>query len=98
MSRWRKVIKRKEAPESWSLTLECGHEVYRSAQHTAGELPRQVLCHACDSLIGSHVKTPAGKMGRIEKYTDGNFVVAWPNDELTSSTLDELREDLEFVS
>ena len=97
MSRWRKVVGRKRAPESWSLRLECGHEAYRSDRCAADELPRHVLCHACDSLIGSLVKSPVGKLGRISSYVHGNFVIAWDDDGVTRSTLDELRERLEFV-
>jgi hypothetical protein len=98
MSRWRKVVNRKLATGYWSLHLECGHEAYRSELADPKELPRQVLCHACESLIGSRVKTHMGKQGVIESYARGRFGIAWADDGVTRSTLDELREELEFVS
>ena len=98
MSRWRKVVDRKLATGYWSLQLECGHEAYRSELADPSELPRQVLCHACESLIGSRVKSHLGKMGVIANYQRGRFDIAWADDGVTRSTLDELREQLEFVN
>jgi hypothetical protein len=97
MSRWRKVVDRQLTPTSWMLRLECGHEAFRSAQHTAGELPLQVLCQPCKSLIGSHIKAASGRLGTISSYSDGQFDVAWTKDGVSRSTLDELREKVEIL-
>ena len=78
--------------------LECGHEAYRSELAAATELPRHVLCHACQALIGSSVKSPLGKLGVVAKYERGHFDIAWADDGVTRSTLDELREQVEFVA
>ncbi len=97
MSRWRKVVDRQLAHSAWLLRLECGHEAFRSAQHAAQELPIQVLCHACNSLIGSHIQAPTGRHGIISSYRDGKFDISWNNDSVTRSTLDELREKVEIL-
>ena len=97
MSRWRKVVDRQLTPSTWMLRLECGHEAYRSAQHAVQELPIQVLCQACRSLIGSHIQAPAGRVGIISSYHDGKFEISWDNDRVTRSTLDELREKVEIL-
>jgi len=97
MSRWRKVVDRRPAYNAWLLRLECGHEAFRSAQHAAQELPVQVLCHACNSLIGSHIQAPTGRSGIISSYHDGKFDISWNNDSVTRSTLDELREKVELL-
>jgi hypothetical protein len=97
MSRWRKVVKKDGHATTWTLRLECGHEAYRSARYSEAELPDRVLCQACKSLIGSTVKSQFGKIGTIARYNHGQFDVAWQNDGVTSSTLDELREEMEIV-
>ena len=97
MSRWRKVVDRRLAGSAWMLRLECGHEAYRSAQHAVQELPSQVLCHACNSLIGSHIQASAGRVGIISSYRDGKFDISWNDRGVTRSTLDELRETVEIL-
>src|SRR3990172_5756669 len=97
MSRWRKIVDRRLISDAWLLQLECGHEAYRSSQHTVGELPDRVLCHACKSLIGSRIKNAAGQIGVVASYHDGQFDVAWQNDGVTRSTLDKLREKVELL-
>ena len=97
MSRWRKVVDRQLTPTSWILRLECGHEAFRSAPHTAKGLPLQVLCQACKSLIGSQIRAASGRLGIIASYRDGQFDVAWNKDGVTRSTLDELREKAEIL-
>ena len=84
-------------PSAWLLQLECGHEAYRSAKHAAQELPVQVLCQPCKSLIGSHIQAPVGRLGIISSYHDGKFDISWSNDGVTRSTLDELRETAEIL-
>ena len=96
MSRWRRVLEKNWGPTTWTLRLECGHEGFRSAQYTLQELPDQVLCQACRSLIGTPVKNQQGRVGMIAGYNAGLFDVAWLNDGVTRSTLDELREKLEL--
>jgi hypothetical protein len=91
-------MNRRRVHGSWTLQLECGHEAHRSDLAEANELPHQVLCHACESLIGSQVKSPLGKLGVVAKYEHGHFDVAWADDGVTQSTLDELREHVEFVA
>jgi hypothetical protein len=98
MARWRKVVEKDWYPTTWTLRLECGHDAYRSAQYSPTELPTRVLCRACETLIGSKVKTHFGKLGTIAAYRNGQFDVAWQNDGVTRSTLDELREEVEIVA
>ena len=97
MSRWRKVVKRRLTSGAWQLELECGHDAYRSVQHDVQELPVQVLCQACKSLIGSRIQAPLGRSGTISSYHDGKFDISWNNDGVTRSTLDELRETVEIL-
>jgi len=97
MSRWRKVVDRRLTPSAWLLRLECGHEAYRSAQHAIQELPLQVLCQPCKSLIGSRIQAPVGRLGIVSSYRDGKFDISWNNDGVTRATLDELREKVEIL-
>ena len=97
MSRWRKVVDRQLTSGAWMLSLECGHEAFRSAQHDVEELPSRVLCQACQSLIGSQIKSHLGRLGIVSSYDDGKFAISWNNDGVTSSTLDELREKVEIL-
>ena len=97
MSRWRKIVKRRQIADAWLLRLECGHEAYRSAKLTVGELPERVPCHACKDLIGSRIRNASGRIGVVTSYHDGLFDIAWQNDGVTHSTLDKLRETLELV-
>jgi hypothetical protein len=97
MTRWRRTVKHKLVSDAWVLKLECGHEAYRSARHSKEELPVRVLCHACNSLIGSRIKSPSGKVGVISSYEKGRFGIAWQNDGVTRSTLDQLRDTLEIL-
>ena len=97
MSRWRKVLDQERNSTTWALRLECGHEAYRSDSYGLEELPSQVLCQACDSLIGSHVRNHLGKVGTISGYSGGQFAVSWGESDKTRCTLDELREEIEFV-
>jgi hypothetical protein len=97
MTRWRKTVHRKLVSDAWILTLECGHEAYRSARHSTEELPGRVLCHACNSLIGTQIKSPSGRLGIISGYHDGQFDIAWQNDGVTRSTLDTLRDTVEIL-
>ena len=93
----RKVVDKQRQPSVWTLSLECGHVAFRSAQYNRGELPGQVPCQACNSLIGSQVRRPIGVFGTVAGYRDGLFDVAWNNRELTHWTLDELREKAEII-
>ncbi len=97
MTPWRKVVEKERQPTIWTLRLECGHVAYRSAQYSLRELPSQVLCEGCQSLIGSQVKNPLGKLGTISRYRDGLFDVEWNHNGLTRWTLDELREAAEIL-
>lgn len=93
----RKVLDRERTGAVWSLRLECGHVAFRSAQYSQRELPNQVLCEGCNSLIGSQVKNPLGKYGTISSYSGGLFDIVWKNDGSTRWTLDELREAAEIL-
>ena len=93
----RKVMEKEWLATVWSLRLECGHVAYRSAQYSRRELPEQVLCDACNWLIGSQVKNPLGKYGTISSYSGGLFDITWKNDGSTRLTLDELREKAEIL-
>jgi hypothetical protein len=97
MKPWRKVIEKERQPGNWILRLECGHAAYRSAQYSFPELPGRVLCEGCQSLIGSQVKNPLGKLGTVASYNNGLFDIAWKNNGLTRCTLDELREKTEIL-
>ena len=97
MKPWRKVLGKEWLSTVWSLRLECGHVAYRSAQYSQRELPEQVLCEACNWLIGSQVKNPTGKFGTISSYKGGLFDITWKNDGSTRWTLDELREEAEIL-
>ncbi len=97
MKPWRKVLENEWLETVWALRLECGHVSYRSAQYSVRELPGQVMCEACNSLIGSQVKNPSGKFGTIASYNGGLFDIAWKNNGSTRLTLDELRETAEIL-
>ena len=97
MRRWRRVLEKERHPTTWTLRLECGHDAYRSSRYTPQELPDHVLCQACNSLIGSPVKTHMGKFGVIASYNQGMFDIAWNDDGSTRRTLDQLREELEIL-
>ena len=97
MSRWRKIVKRREISDAWVLRLECGHEAFRSPTLKVTELPDHVLCQACETLIGSRIKNASGRIGVVTSYHDGRFDIAWQNDGVTHSTLDKLRETLEIL-
>jgi hypothetical protein len=97
MRRWRKIVETEWQPTHWTLRLECGHVAFRSAQYSRRELPANVICEACNSLVGSKVKKPLGTLGTITRYSDGLFEVAWSETDSTRWTLDELREEVEIV-
>jgi len=97
MRPWRKVVEREREPAIWTLRLECGHVAFRSAQYTVSELPSQVLCEGCKSLIGSQVKSAVGRLGTVSSYSNGLFDIAWKNDGSTRWTLDKLREEVEIL-
>ncbi len=97
MRLWRKVLASDWQPTIWTLRLECGHIAYRSAQYSRRELPNQVLCEACKSLIGSQVKNQLGTFGTIASYSDGLFDIEWNNSKVNRWTLEELREESEIL-
>lgn len=93
----RTVLEKERLGTAWTLRLECGHVAFRSLQYSERELPAQVLCEACNWLIGSQVKNPTGKYGTISSYSGGLFDITWKNDGSTRWTLDELREEAEIL-
>ncbi len=97
MKFWRKVVGKEWRPTAWILRLGCGHVAYRSSRYRLQELPGQVLCRSCDSLIGQQVKTRVGTRGTITGYEGGLFAIAWSKGGSTYWTLDELREQSEIV-
>ena len=97
MSIRRKVLDYQWRPTVWTLELECGHVAFRSNRYLRKELPPQVLCEACNSLIQSQVKNPAGALGRITNYSGGRFEIAWNDSVPTRWTLEELRNRVEIL-
>lgn len=97
MKPWRQVVQIEWQPGVWTLRLECGHVAFRSARYSRQELPRQVLCDGCKSLIGSRVRSPVGKMGTIAGYSGGLFDIEWSNNQSTRWTLDKIREESEIL-
>ena len=97
MKLWRKIVSKEWHPTVWTLRLECGHVAFRSHGYSQEELPAQVLCQSCDSLIGQQVKNRVGTRGTITTYKDGLFGISWNKGDATHWTLDKLREESELV-